>query len=358
MVCLWSYTFHLRKSLAKTTTTTTTTTTTKLSIPRVPFFASPVKEWTLAGSPWLHGPLEQRSGGNCDNCELLFGMSSSRSQWPWPSALHHSADKTTRDQHNAPRGQKNAGTEYCELSDEDEVPARGSWPPCLGEPRGAQDKVQQRTMEQIADDVPMLTLLDSPMAVLARHDMPLADQVIEVPKISCLPRCARTVLYTPQTTEQLVEVPTIGSFSLLQLIMEQTVEQIIDIPVPGGSLHGLAVPGSSSSSAVSRDVRGEGGSRTFPQLNKVRHYLRTPGRHCLRTRAHGRQQLVTSLWRSRRRRRSPRRSLTMTLSTWSLMGAGGGLARQQYCWWLAAADGSQIGHTFWRPPWLIGRGPG
>ena len=33
-------------------------------------------------------------------------------------------------------------------------------------------------------------------------------------------------------------------------------------------------------------------------------------------------------------------------------------ARQQYCWWLAASDGSQAGHTIWRPPWLIGRGPG
>ena len=48
---------------------------------------------------------------------------------------------------------------------------------------------------QIADDVPVLTLLDSPVpqmvdqleAVLARYDMPLADQVIEVPKVSCPP---------------------------------------------------------------------------------------------------------------------------------------------------------------------------
>ena len=32
-------------------------------------------------------------------------------------------------------------------------------------------------------------------------------------------------------------------------------------------------------------------------------------------------------------------------------------ARQQYCWWLAASDGSQAGHAVWRPPWLIGRGP-
>ena len=52
------------------------------------------------------------------------------------SALHHSADKTTRAQHDAARGQKNAGTEYFELSDEEVVLARGSRPPCLGVPRG------------------------------------------------------------------------------------------------------------------------------------------------------------------------------------------------------------------------------
>ena len=55
--------------------------------------------------------------------------------------------------------------------------------------------MQQRTLEQFADDVPMLTLLDSLVpqmvnllvAVLARHDMPLADRVVEVPSISCSP---------------------------------------------------------------------------------------------------------------------------------------------------------------------------
>ena len=31
-------------------------------------------------------------------------------------------------------------------------------------------------------------------------------------------------------------------------------------------------------------------------------------------------------------------------------------AHQRYCWWLADADGSQVGHTIWRPPWLIGNG--
>ena len=39
---------------------------------------------------------------------------------------------------------------------------RGSRPPCLGEPRGPQDRVQQRTVEQLADVVPMVQILDIP----------------------------------------------------------------------------------------------------------------------------------------------------------------------------------------------------
>ena len=101
---------------------------------------------------------------------------------------------------------------------------QGSRPPCLGEPRGPQDKVQQRTMEQLADDVPMLTLPDSPVpqmvdqlvAVLARYDTPIREQVVEVPKISCPPRFSRTVHRTPQMTGQLVEVPTVLSYAALQ----------------------------------------------------------------------------------------------------------------------------------------------
>ena len=77
------------------------------------------------------------------------------------SAFHHSADKTTRAQHNAPWGQRNAGTEYNELSDEDEVLARGSQPPCLGEPQGPQDQDQLRTVEQTADHAPVVQILDT-----------------------------------------------------------------------------------------------------------------------------------------------------------------------------------------------------
>ena len=44
---------------------------------------------------------------------------------------------------------------------EDEEPG-GSRPPCLGEPRGPQEKFQQCTIEQLADVVPMVQILDTP----------------------------------------------------------------------------------------------------------------------------------------------------------------------------------------------------
>ena len=214
------------------------------------------------------------------------------------SALHHSADKTTRAQHNAPRGQKNASTEYYELSDEEEVPARGSWPPCLGEPRGPQDKVQQRTMEQIADDVPMLTLLDSSAPQMV-------DQLVAVPTIlyflkqtvDTRGRSGGLQGFLPgqsssSTAEQIIDIPAPGRGVQrgLQGISQErsstafggaehrfpaaTAEQNVDIPVPGSSLHGLSVPGSSSSSAASRDVRGDGFFALFTRFKKVRHHLR------------------------------------------------------------------------------------
>ena len=65
---------------------------------------------------------------------------------------------------------------------------------------------------------------------LAPLDFRVAEQVIEVPKIVCPPRAARTVLRAPQTAEQLVEVPTVLSYSSLQQLI---VEQIVDIPAPG-----------------------------------------------------------------------------------------------------------------------------
>ena len=99
----------------------------------------------------------------------------------------------------------------------------------------------------LADSAPQM--VDQLVAVLARHDTPIADQVTEVPKVSCPPRCGRTFLCTPQTAEQLVTVPTILYF-LKQTVdtrgrsggpqgflPEQrrppAVEQNVDIPAPG-----------------------------------------------------------------------------------------------------------------------------
>ena len=75
-----------------------------------------------------------------------------------------------------------------------------------------------QTVEQLPDVLQFLdTLTTDP------------EQVIEVPKIFPEDVPMRAVLRDPQLVEQLVEVPTIVSYSWLQLLMEQNV----DIPVPG-----------------------------------------------------------------------------------------------------------------------------
>ena len=83
---------------------------------------------------------------------------------------------------------------------------------------------------------------------LTALDSFVPEQVIEVPKISTLSRCPRTVLSVPQTAEQLVEVPTIISYPSLRRIVEQNV----NIPAPRGrSRVGLGLHlGQSSTSAA------------------------------------------------------------------------------------------------------------
>ena len=101
-----------------------------------------------------------------------------------------------------------------------------------------QERVQRRTVEQIVDPVPvvpMLFMVEPQMVEQLVHslsllDFSVAEQVIEVPKIVCPPRAARTVLRAPQTVEQLVEVPTPVSYSSLS---QRITEQNVDIPVPG-----------------------------------------------------------------------------------------------------------------------------
>ena len=96
-----------------------------------------------------------------------------------------------------------------------------------------QERVQRRTAEQIVDPVPVVPMLhvfvpqkvEQLVDILAPLDFRVAEQVIEVPKIVCPHRASRTVLRAPQTADQLVEVPTITSYSsLLQRTMEQNVD--------------------------------------------------------------------------------------------------------------------------------------
>ena len=117
--------------------------------------------------------------------------------------------------------------------------ARGSRPPCLGEPRGPQERDQQRTVEQIAVYAPMVQILDAPVAQMVEQlpnlvqffDIlrPDPEPVIEVPKILPHDVPPRRLCRVTQLAEQLVEVPTI-----LYFLKQRIPEQIDDIPVPHG----------------------------------------------------------------------------------------------------------------------------
>ena len=102
-------------------------------------------------------------------------------------------------------------------------------------------------MQQLADVVPTVQILDIPVPQLVEQLadimrffdtlLPVPEQVIEVPKILLDDVPVRTAVRVTQLAEQLVEVPTIVSYSSLQ----RTIEQHIDIPVPGrgGRISGL-----------------------------------------------------------------------------------------------------------------------
>ena len=151
----------------------------------------------------------------------------------------------------------NAGTEYYALSDDDEVPARGSRPPCLGEPRGPQERDLLRTVEQIAVRAPLVQFLDAPVTqmveqlpdVMRFFDflLPVPEQVIEVPKILLDDVPMRAVLRATQLAEQLVEVSTIISYPMIALLhallAQRTVEQNVGIPAVGGGGTGAGLPG-------------------------------------------------------------------------------------------------------------------
>ena len=167
--------------------------------------------------------------------------------------------------------------------------------------------------------------------------IPVTEQVIDVPKIFIERIPPRTSVREPQLAEQLVEVPTVVSYSSLsQRTVEQTVDNpasrgrercgglqgffpgqsttaaAVDIPVPRGDLQGF-LPGqvSTASSCHSPDAEHEAGLgffRTFPRGKKVRRPQPSRVRSCPPVSAHGRGRLMRTwmLRTSRRRWRTTR----------------------------------------------------
>ena len=153
------------------------------------------------------------------------------------AALHHSRDVGPVT-YNALRSQTTrvAGdTEFFSLYEEE---LGGTRPDRLYEVL-PKERDQRRTVEQIVDNTLIVPSLDVPVPQMASQlvevcrqlDILIPEQAIEVPKISSTPRHSRRrVRFAEQTAEQLVEVPTIISYSSLRGIAEQNV----DIPVPHG----------------------------------------------------------------------------------------------------------------------------
>ena len=152
-----------------------------------------------------------------------------------------------------------AGTQYFAM-DVDEVPATGSRPDRLVGVR--QEWVQQHSADQIVNTAPVLPILGVPVPLMEEQLVdvlhffdtlcPVAEQVIDVPTIFLEDIPVRRLCREPQLVEQLVEVPTIVSYSSL---LQRTVEQHVDIPVPRGRgrLAGLqgSLPGQSSTALPS-----------------------------------------------------------------------------------------------------------
>ena len=155
-------------------------------------------------------------------------------------ARHHTAprgQRTARAEatNDAPRSQTTSvagDTEFFSLYEEE---LGGTRPDRLYEVR-PQERVQRRTVEQNVDNSLFLPTLGVPVPQMENQlvevcrlfDVLIPEQAIEVPKISSSRQShRRRVRFAEQTAEQLVDVPTIISYSSLRGIVEQNV----DIPV-------------------------------------------------------------------------------------------------------------------------------
>ena len=115
----------------------------------------------------------------------------------------------------------------------------GGLPAPLSEVAGRQEKVVRHVLEDLGSVCPVVQILDLPVSHmmdqlaellnleedvldagrLVDHYFQVPELVIEVPKISLDVIPLRTLVPEPQLAEQLVEVPTIVTFSSFQRIM-------------------------------------------------------------------------------------------------------------------------------------------
>ena len=145
--------------------------------------------------------------------------------------------------HHTSRGQQ---LELFQLYEEE---PGGSRPPCPGEPWGPQEKVQQCTVEQLADVVPMVQILDTPGLLgegirwwrcCGCSTCRLVEQVIAVPKISLDRVPQRSAIRRPQKveTEPGYSLAGIAVRALGRRAATALAEQTADNPVPQGRREG------------------------------------------------------------------------------------------------------------------------
>ena len=204
--------------------------------------------------------------------------------------------------YDAPRRQRTANSrvgpaEYFELSSDDGRPTGGERPAALLEP-WPQGKVERHDgiayelVHRLDVPVPQMgEQLPNVVQFFSAQMSVVAEPVIDVPKILPHDVPLRRFCRETQLAEQLVEVPTVLSYSSLQQLI---VEQTVNIPVPGrgggggrGGLQGFPGQGStapfgadrvdipsgglqgsrpgqgSASSSSSLDHAGQGFFRTF-----------------------------------------------------------------------------------------------
>ena len=223
---------HDVKEAPETTTTTTTTTTTlrgHFGSSFGPCVTSVFALLPIRDFMWMmRGPLSEPAKEDMSSVAHATAAARRRQrrlrQFLRHERLTVAMLLAERDHHTAPRGQKQARSgEEVRVARHGQVPEQPPQPelfdvfdeePGGGRPASLSEVAGwQRTVEQLADVVPRVQILDIPAPqmgdqLVAKHlDKPIPEQVIEVPKISSSSRRSRMrrsrmVLLEPQTAEQ------------------------------------------------------------------------------------------------------------------------------------------------------------